>query len=127
MNEEIARTGIRGPTNVDQYLAGLSQEEQIVLESLRKTINSIVPDAVETISYRIPTIKYRGKSLVAFSAAKNHLSFHVMSPTVLKAHRADLAAYGTTDATIHFTAARPLPRSLLERLITARIEENEKK
>ncbi len=126
MNDESSPKGIPGPTNVDEYLATLSEESQIVLRNLRQTIRSIVPDAVETISYRIPTVKYRGRPLVAFSAAKNHLSFHVMSPSVLEEHRADLVAYGTTDATIHFTPARPLPRSLLEKLIRARIEENKK-
>jgi uncharacterized protein YdhG (YjbR/CyaY superfamily) len=45
----------------------------------------------------------------------------------MDAHTDELKPFCTTKATIHFTAAKPLPPALLKKLIKAQIEENEKK
>ena len=39
------------PQNIDEYLARVPAESRAALEKLRATIKSIVPEAVETISY----------------------------------------------------------------------------
>lgn len=48
-----------------------------------------------------------------------------MSPSVMKEHRGDLEKYDTAEATIHFTADKPLPAALVKKLVKARIGENE--
>jgi uncharacterized protein YdhG (YjbR/CyaY superfamily) len=48
-----------------------------------------------------------------------------MSPAVMEAHRDELAPYDTAKGTVHFPANRPLPDALVEKLVRARIEENE--
>ncbi|MFW9913205.1 MAG: iron chaperone [Candidatus Thorarchaeota archaeon] len=114
-------------TSIDAYLEALPEEKQVPLEDLRKIIKTIVPEAVEVISYKIPTFKYKGKGLVALSASKKHCSLHLMSPSVMKAHKDELKQYSTTTATIHFSADKPLPPALVEKLVKARIHENQKK
>ncbi|HEY5532519.1 MAG TPA: DUF1801 domain-containing protein [Candidatus Anoxymicrobiaceae bacterium] len=111
-------------TSIDDYLEEVPEEARAALEKLRKVIRTAAPKAVETISYRIPTYKYHGM-LVGFAAFKNHLSFFVMSPSLMEAHRDELKAYETAKATIHFTADKPLPAALVKKLVKARIEENE--
>ncbi|MBN2167714.1 MAG: DUF1801 domain-containing protein [Actinobacteria bacterium] len=111
-------------SSVDDYLSRVPVESRVALELLRETIKSAAPMAEETISYKIPTFNYKG-SLVAFAAFKNHLSFFVMSPAVMEAHSDELTGYKTGEATLHFTADEPLPGKLVEKLVKARIEENE--
>jgi uncharacterized protein YdhG (YjbR/CyaY superfamily) len=110
--------------SIDDYLAGVSDEARAALERLRKTIKAVAPEAVEVISYQIPIFKYRGM-LVGFAAFKNHCSFFVMGTEVMKTFRDELRPYDTAKATIRFEAARPLPASLVKKLVKARIEENE--
>ena len=45
------------------------------LEQLRRTIKSVVPDAVEVISYQMPTFKLNGRMLVSSRAFNEHCSF----------------------------------------------------
>jgi uncharacterized protein YdhG (YjbR/CyaY superfamily) len=47
-----------------------------------------------------------------------------MSASTVKAHRDALAAYDTSLGTIRFQADRPLPATLVRKLVKARIEEN---
>ena len=111
--------------SVDEYLANLPEEERAALEKLRKTIKSIVPDAVEVISYRIPVFRYKGRPLVGFGAARNHCSFFVMSSTVIPAFKEKLKSYDTAKGTVHFPANKPLPATLVKMIVKARIAENE--
>lgn len=112
--------------SVDDYLAALPEEKRIALEKLRKMIKAIVPDAVEVISYQIPVFKYKGKPLVGFGAAKNHCSFYVMSAFIIPTYKDELKSYDTSKGTIRFPTNKPLPETLVKKLIKARIAENER-
>ena len=123
------------PKDVDSYLTEVPAEPRSALEELRKTIRSVIPDATEVISYKIPTFKYAGQFLVAFSwngfrspkATKTHCAFHLMSPPLVATLKDELKLYDTTTATIRFTPDKPLPADLVTKLVRARIEENETK
>jgi len=109
--------------SVDQYLAEVPKEDRIALEKLRKAIKAAAPEAEEMISYRMPAYKYHGP-LVFFAAFQNHLSLFVgkLIPVALKK---ELAGYVTKAGTIHFTAQKPLPSSLVKKIVKARMKENE--
>jgi uncharacterized protein YdhG (YjbR/CyaY superfamily) len=113
------------PKSIDDYLAALPEDARAALENLRKTIKAAAPKATEVISYQIPAFKHHGL-LVSFAAFKNHCSFYPMSPDVMRAHAADLKGYDISKGTIHFPADRPLPATLVRKLVKARIVENEK-
>jgi uncharacterized protein YdhG (YjbR/CyaY superfamily) len=101
-------------------------EARAALAKLRETIRAAAPEAVEVISYQIPTYRHRG-ALVAFAAFEGHCGFYVMSADVMRAHAAELAAYGVGKASIRFPAAEPLPAALVTRLVKARMAENDKR
>ena len=111
--------------DVNEYLNDLPREARAALENLRKTIRAAAPDATEVISYQMPAYKHYGM-LVGFAAFKEHCSFFVMSPAVMDAHTKELASYDTSKGTIRFRPEKPLPVTLVKKLVRARIAENEK-
>jgi uncharacterized protein YdhG (YjbR/CyaY superfamily) len=59
--------------------------------------------------------------LVAFGAWANHCAFYPMSSTTVKAFQDQLIGFGTSKGTIRFSADKPLPTSLVKKLVKARI------
>ena len=112
------------PTSVDDYLAEVSLEARATLEQLRKTIKAVVPRAVEVISYQIPTFKLDGRMLVSYAAFKDHCSFFPGAAPI-KAHEDELKSYQTSKGTIRFPTSKPLPATLVRKLVKTRIKENE--
>lgn len=58
---------------------------------------------------------------MAYRAAKTHYSFFPMDPAVLDAHREELASYDTSKGTLRLSPAEPLPRTLVAKLVRARV------
>jgi len=109
---------------IDGYLSALSDEQRTALEKLRRSIKAAAPKAEECISYQLPAFRLDGRMLVAFGARANHCAFYPMSSTTVKAQAAALAGYDTSKGTIRFPADKPLPSSLVRKLVKARIAEN---
>jgi uncharacterized protein YdhG (YjbR/CyaY superfamily) len=112
------------PTSVDNYLAEVPLEARATLEQLRQTIKAVVPRAVEVISYQIPTFKLDGRMLVSYAAFKDHCSFFPGAAPI-KAHEDELKSYQTSKGTIRFPTSKPLPATLVRKLVKTRIKENE--
>ena len=89
-------------------------------------IRAAAPEAEECISYGLPAFRLNGKLLVAFGAARNHCAFYPMSSSAVENHKSELKAYSTSKGTIRFPAGRPLPTTLVRKLVKARIAENER-
>jgi uncharacterized protein YdhG (YjbR/CyaY superfamily) len=110
--------------DVNDYLARLPEDSRAALEQLRQTIKSIVPEAVEVISYQIPTFKYKGRMLVSYAAFKEHCSFFPGAAPI-EAHRNELRSYQISKGTIRFPIDKPLPAALVKKLVKSRMTENE--
>jgi|SRR5215211_3113988 len=114
------------PAAVDQYLAGLPADRRATLEELRQLIRATVPGVQQRISYGTAVIFALKRDLVGFVAQPNHLSFLIMSPDLAKAMKDEIRqTHRVSGATIHFAPDTPLPRSLVERILHARIKEQE--
>jgi uncharacterized protein YdhG (YjbR/CyaY superfamily) len=112
------------PTTIDEYLAVLSKDKRTALEKLRQAIKAMAPKAEECISYGLPAFRLDGRPLVAFGATKNHCAFYPMSSLTVKTHQDKLKGCDTSKGTIRFQADRPLPITLVRKLVKARIAEN---
>jgi uncharacterized protein YdhG (YjbR/CyaY superfamily) len=122
-----AAPGAAAPANVAEYLAGVPEPARSTLIGIRATIRSIVPpEATETISYGMPTFKYKG-ALVAYAAFSNHCSLFPMNSSLIAAFKTELKNFPTSKGTIRFPVDKPLPAALLKKLVKARIAENEQK
>lgn len=112
------------PTNIDEYLAQLPPAQRSALAKLRRTIKAVAPEAEECISYQICAFRQKGM-LVGFGATKTHCAFYLMSGTTVAAHKAILKGYDTSKGTIRFTPEKPLPATLVRKLVKARLAENQ--
>ena len=108
---------------VDDYLAGIPEVSRTALEGVRGVLRESVPDAVETISYGIPTVKLDGKMLLSYAAFAKHCSLFPASGDVMATLGGELAPYFVEKATLRFPPSAPIPRDLLERVIAVRVAE----
>jgi uncharacterized protein YdhG (YjbR/CyaY superfamily) len=126
-DESRVRKEDKGSAEVEAYLAALSPDARNTLQTLRKTISEAAPGAEEGFSYGVPAFRLDGRPLVAYSASKKYCSLYPMSGSVISAHARDLERFDTLKGTIHFSPERPLPASLVKKLVKARIAEVRKK
>ena len=110
---------------IDAYIARLDEPKRGTLAKLRKTIETILPDAEQGISYGMPAFKVHGKVVAGFAAFKNHLSYVPHSGSVVPALAGELAGYTYTSGSLHFPIDRPLPKALVEKLIAIRLRQIE--
>jgi len=113
--------------DVDEYIAQVPDEQRPVLTTLRDIIRSIAPDAVESISYGIPTYKQDGKPLVYFGTASTHYALYAISGAVREKYSEELAGYSMSKGTIRFPFDKPIPSGLIKKLLKAALQENEAK
>jgi uncharacterized protein YdhG (YjbR/CyaY superfamily) len=111
---------------IDEYLADANPDRRAPLQKLRQTIHSIVPEAEECISYGMPAFRYQGRIIAGFQATSKGCSYYPFSGSTLKTLAADLDGYTKTKGALHFGPDKPLPASLVRKLLEARIAEGER-
>lgn len=107
---------------IDEYISTVPRDVQTILERLRQTIRASAPEAEEAISYRIPTFKLNG-NLVHFAAFKDHIGFFPTSSGI-EAFTKQLSRYKTSTGTVQFPLAKPIPYSLVRKIVAYRRKEN---
>ena len=114
------------PKSADEYLARVPEPARSTLNTVRATIRSTVPpEATETISYRMPAFQHHG-ILVWYAAFSDHCSLFPGS-SAIEAFKDDLAGYTISKGTIQFPTDKPLPKRLIQKLVKARVAQNEAK
>lgn len=111
------------PKSIDDYLARVKGEQRKALDDLRERIRTIVPKAEECISYNFPAFRLDGKIVAGFAATGKGCSYYPFSGATLRTLADDLEDYEKTSGALHFTPDRPLPATLVRKLIKARIAE----
>jgi len=114
-----------GFVSIDEYIATFPEETQKILEELRETIKAAAPDAVEKISYQMPTFFLKG-NLVHFAAWKHHIGFYP-TPSGTEAFKEELSIYEGAKGSIKFPIDKPLPLDLIRKIVKFRVAENLKR
>ncbi len=115
----------KGVASIDQYIGRFPEDIQIILSKLRAAVRKAAPQAVEKISYQIPTFYFNG-DLVHFAAYKKHVGFYPTSSGIA-AFQKELAEYETARGTVRFPIDKPLPLGLIKRIVKFRVAENSQK
>jgi uncharacterized protein YdhG (YjbR/CyaY superfamily) len=113
------------PTTIDEYLSTVSKDHRVALEKLRQTIRNAAPKAEECISYQLPTFKQNGM-LVSFGAWDNHCAFYPGAKAI-ELHRDELKKFSLSKGTIRFQPDKPIPQTLVRKIVKERVAENEAK
>lgn len=116
---------MQSAATVDEYISRTDPEVKKALKEIRKTIKAAAPKAEEVISYQIPGYKYHGM-LVFFAAWKNHIGLYP-APWGAEALKKEMSAYEGSKGTIKFPLDKPMPLSLIKKMVRYRMKENEMK
>ena len=101
------------PANIDEYIAAQSEDVRLILVKVRETIRAAAPDAVEKMSYQMPTFCQR-ENLIHFAALKKHIGIYPgaldrLHPALLER----IASYKTSKGAIQFPYDRPVDYELI--------------
>ena len=117
----------RSKDPVKHYFSQIPEPARTTLQKVRKAVLSAAPKGTtESISYGIPTFKHNG-SIVAIAAFTNHCSFFPMGYAVIEQFKRELARYDVSKGTIRFPIDRPLPATLVRKMVKARLALKAKK
>jgi uncharacterized protein YdhG (YjbR/CyaY superfamily) len=104
---------------IDQYISEQVEEVQATLQKIREAIRAAAPDALEKMSYQMPTF-WQKKNLIHFAAFKKHISiFPGGEATTVFADR--LTEYKTAKGTIQIPLDKPMPYKLIEEITAWRV------
>jgi len=108
---------------VDDYLASLDDDARSAYERVRDVVLAEVPGAEQGVSYGMASLTYRGKPLLGFRAARNHLSVFPFSPAAVEAVAAELPGGSVSKGTVRFGPGDPLPDAVVLGLVRSRVAE----
>ena len=112
------------PRDVAEYIAGFPRPAQSLLKRVRAAIRKALPDAEEVISYRIPTYRLGGRTVIYFAGFKQHYSVYPAKERLVAAFKRELARYEYNNkGTIRFPLSEPVPVKLIERIAKFRARE----
>ena len=110
------------PENIDDYIERYPDNVQKILQKIRKTIQKAAPDAVEAISYHIPTFRLNG-NLIHFAAYQHHIGLYPR-PRGVKEFEKEMARYEGGKGTLQFPLDEPIPYELITRITKYRVQKN---
>ena len=106
--------------NIDDYIQQFDSDKQSLLQSLRRLISELVPEATETINYKMPTFRYNG-NLIHFAMFKNHLGVYPGAEAI-EFFQNDLTDYKTSKGAIQLPLDKEIPTELIQKIVTYNLE-----
>ena len=117
----------RKSSEVDEYIARCPKEARGDLAKIRAAIRAAAPGATERTDYfqmpgySHPGVDYYDGMFAWFSFKKPHIRLHVL-PSVIQEHGKELAGYATTKAIVSFPMGKPVPATLVKKLVKASVK-----
>jgi uncharacterized protein YdhG (YjbR/CyaY superfamily) len=116
---------VASPQSVEEYIACAPKPAQEKLHQIRQIIKELAPEAEEKLSYGMPYYSLNGR-LVYFAFFKDHVSLFAM-PSAIKKFGKEIEPYHRSKATVGFAYDKPLPLSLIKKLVAFRAAEQRTK
>ena len=107
---------------IEEYINSAPADVQEKLWQLHECIRAAAPGAKEELKWRMPAYSYQ-KILVTFAVFKKHIGFYPM-PSAIKAFAKELAKYKTAEGSVQFPHDKPLPLTLIKKIVQFRVKES---
>lgn len=115
----IMHTPPKPATTVDSYISQFEPPMQERLTELRHLIQSVIPNAIEDISYGMPAYRAQPKKrpIVFFGMAKNHIGLYALNEKLSPELQKQVAPHVTGRGTLQFAHSAPLPLKLIKEIL----------
>ena len=108
---------------ITAHLKKFDKPQRDALQAVRVIIAEALPEADEVIKYGIPTFAINGKGVIGFDGFKNHNSIFPYSGSIGSRLRDELSGYAQTKGSIHFDKEKPMPKTLVKKIIKERLKQ----
>jgi len=110
--------------SVEEYMALQPEAAQRVLQRVRRIIRRALPGAEEVLSYKMPTYKLHGRTVLHLAGWRAHYSLYPSTDGLVEAFRTELAPYEVSGkGTIRFPLSEPVPATLIAGIARFRAHE----
>ncbi len=99
------------PATIEEYIERQPKEVQPYLQQINRAIKAALPEAMEKISWSMPTY-WKKRNLIQFAAFKKHIGLYPGVEAV-EAFTDRLQEYKTSKGTIQLPYDKPLPLGLI--------------
>jgi uncharacterized protein YdhG (YjbR/CyaY superfamily) len=101
---------------VAEYIMKFPDRTRDQLLFMRKLILQVAPDAIESISYRMPTYRLN-RGVVYFAGYEKHIGFYP-TPRAITAFQERLTSYKKSKGAVQFPLHQPLPEQLIKEMVS---------
>lgn len=113
------------PKTVDDYFNAQPEKTKEVLIELKQCILKVAPDATELLNYNIPAYALtkggKREHQIMIAGYKKHVGFYP-HPTTMEKFDAELSTFKKGKGSVQFPLDEPLPKDLIERMVTYRMK-----
>jgi uncharacterized protein YdhG (YjbR/CyaY superfamily) len=109
------------PSAVSDYYKSVPDSHRETFLEMRKRILEIMPKAKEAMKYGMPTFFLNGEAICGIMAHKRHIGFYPYSGSILGLFPELAEKFETSSGALRLPPDKPLTKSLLRKLIRARI------
>ena len=105
---------------IEEYIEFQPQEKKEIIEKMRALIKECALDAIEKISFRMPTYTIDNKIVVHFHTAKSHLGLYP-EPEAIDYFKDKLLNYKTAKGVVRFFY-EDIPYDLIKEIVLYKVE-----
>jgi uncharacterized protein YdhG (YjbR/CyaY superfamily) len=105
---------------IDDAIGAAPEAARDRMALVRQIVREEAPEAVEVISYGIPTFDLNGRHMIHFAGYKGHLGLYP-TPHGMAGFDVELATYPRGKGSVQFPHDRPLPVDLVRRIVRHRV------
>ena len=109
---------------VDKYISSFPGETQKILNKIRKIIRKEAPDAIESVTYKMPAYKTNGRPLIYFAGFSKHIGLYA-TPSAHTSFSDELSEYKHGKGSVQFPIDQPIPYDLIRSIVKFKVIENE--
>lgn len=109
------------PSAVSSYYSELNSPHKEIMLEMRNRILEVVPNATEIIKYKMPTFVVDGEPVAGLLSNKKHIGYYPYSGSVISQFSELAEKFVTTKGALHIPLDKPLPKSIVRKLIRARL------